>query len=287
RFPTRSSRDDVAGERRAERSRAGAHRGREPRADAGLRCAGPCRDRGGKAHDRTGGRAGSRARAAPRRGRSARWNGGRGARPGGRQARARRLRRPRPGRGAHAPHQGGARSGRPPGVGASPLMSVVSRPAGPARPSMRFVDPERLNSCVHCGLCLASCPTYVVLGTEADSPRGRIQLIRDLETGTLQPSATVTAHLDACLGCRACETACPSGVPYGMLIEAARPYVEAHRPTPSRLARRALAGVLTRPRWLRHATWPLRRLAGGYLARPLVPWARSRNLAYLAALPPP
>jgi glycolate oxidase iron-sulfur subunit len=110
---------------------------------------------------------------------------------------------------------------------------------------VRFVETERLLSCVHCGLCLAACPTYVELGEEADSPRGRILLMRALEEGRLQPTPAVARHLDRCLGCRACETACPSGVRYGTLIEAARPFVEAHRPWPARALRAALAAVLT------------------------------------------
>ncbi len=143
----------------------------------------------------------------------------------------------------------------------------------------RFVAAETLLACVHCGLCQSACPTYLELGTEADSPRGRIHLMRALEEGRLAPTPEVVRHLDLCLGCRACETACPSGVPYGELIEAARPWLERHRPAPARVARRLLAAVLTTP-WLRRALFfPARLLAG-------TPWRRG-PLAYAAALPRP
>ena len=80
-----------------------------------------------------------------------------------------------------------------------------------------------IDTCVHCGFCLPACPTYVTLEDENDSPRGRILLMRSLLEGTLAPDdASVVEHLDRCLGCRGCETACPSGVPYGRLLEAAR-----------------------------------------------------------------
>jgi len=148
---------------------------------------------------------------------------------------------------------------------------------------MRFVESEHLLTCVHCGLCLASCPTYVVLGTEADSPRGRIHLMRALEEGRREPTPDVIGHLDACLGCRACETACPSGVPYGRLIEAARPWIETHRSRPVRFARRALAVALTS----RLGTLPLRLARALPGIEPLARRLKLRWLAYAAALPRP
>ena len=89
---------------------------------------------------------------------------------------------------------------------------------------------EGVNRCVHCGLCLAYCPTFSLLGTEMDSPRGRIHLIKSLAEGRIALSDSTVEHLDLCLGCRACETVCPSGVPYGELIEAARAEIERQRP---------------------------------------------------------
>lgn len=124
------------------------------------------------------------------------------------------------------------------------------------------IDAAALDACVHCGLCLAACPTYVELGTETDSPRGRIQLVRGLAEGTLRPTAAVTRHLDLCLGCRACETACPSGVAYGRIIEGVRPILEAHRPAPARAVRRLLAIVLATPALRRLVFAPARLLAG-------------------------
>jgi len=80
-----------------------------------------------------------------------------------------------------------------------------------------------INACVHCGFCLQACPTYLALEDENDSPRGRIFLMRSLLEGTIMPSdESVQTHISRCLGCRACETACPSGVPYGHLLEATR-----------------------------------------------------------------
>lgn len=114
----------------------------------------------------------------------------------------------------------------------------------PIAPEARFLD------CVHCGLCLTACPTYTANGLEADSPRGRIYLMKGLQDGRLKPTARTVRHLDLCLGCRACETACPSGVHYGALIESARPAVESRyrRPWLDRLRRAAVAGFLARPK---------------------------------------
>lgn len=92
------------------------------------------------------------------------------------------------------------------------------------------VDYELLLDCVHCGLCTAACPTYVETGNEASSPRGRIYLMRQVIDGVLELDATVEKHIDQCLNCRACETACPSGVQYGRLIEPFREAMEHAKP---------------------------------------------------------
>src|SRR5919199_4821674 len=91
-----------------------------------------------------------------------------------------------------------------------------------------------IDACVHCGFCLQACPTYVNLEDENDSPRGRILLMRSVLEGTLPAEdPDVRTHIDRCLGCRGCETACPSGVPYGHLLEAARETMQREgRPLP-------------------------------------------------------
>ncbi len=87
------------------------------------------------------------------------------------------------------------------------------------------IEHERLMDCIHCGLCLSQCPTYAENGVEADSPRGRIYLMRALFEQRIEPTPDVVAHLDSCLGCRGCETACPSGVQYGYLLEGTRAHL--------------------------------------------------------------
>lgn len=98
-------------------------------------------------------------------------------------------------------------------------------------------DTEPARGCIHCGICLESCPTYLMTGLETESPRGRIHLMQQLSSGRLAATDTLRSHLDRCLACRACEAACPSGVGYGELIENARAALEEqHRVPRSRLA---------------------------------------------------
>jgi glycolate dehydrogenase iron-sulfur subunit len=137
---------------------------------------------------------------------------------------------------------------------------------------------ERGLACVHCGLCLAACPTYIQTGHEADSPRGRIQLIRGLAEGKIESSDSTRHHLDLCLDCRACETACPSGVVYHELIEEYR--IQAARRFPLSLRARVLRwlnfNIVTRPARLKLAMIPLRLLGVRFLPRGKI---RPRKLA--------
>lgn len=174
----------------------------------------------------------------------------------------------------------------------SPPTASAHAPAPPAPrgAQRRFVDAGALLACVHCGLCQDACPTYVETGREADSPRGRIHLVRALEEGRIELGPDVTRPLDACLGCLACETACPSGVPYGEVIGAARAWIEDHRPAPARAVRRALAAVLVRPVARRLAFAPLRALGGSSglarVARRLRGTRAGSWAAFAAAVPP-
>jgi len=137
-----------------------------------------------------------------------------------------------------------------------------------------------LRTCVHCGFCTATCPTYVLLGDELDSPRGRIYLIKNmLEKGEPATPETVK-HIDRCLSCLSCMTTCPSGVHYMHLIDDARAHAETsyRRPLADRMLRDLLAYLMPRPRLFRLA------LAGGKIARPFRKLCAGLGLTRLAAL---
>ena len=133
-----------------------------------------------------------------------------------------------------------------------------------ADPDIREAD-QILRTCVHCGFCLATCPTYVLLGDELDSPRGRIYLIKDMLENDRPATAKVVTHIDRCLSCLACMTTCPSGVHYMHLVDHARRYIEEtyRRPFAERLFRSLLAVLVPNPRAFRLA------LRGAGLVRPL------------------
>src|SRR5690606_38827274 len=167
------------------------------------------------------------------------------------------------------------------GGGDHPRPAVAVRPSADPQPwtdglmqthftEAQLRDPglaranQILRSCVHCGFCTATCPTYQVLGDELDSPRGRIYLIKEmLETGRPADERTVR-HIDRCLSCLACMTTCPSGVHYMHLIDHARAHVEAtyRRPWSDRALRWLLARVIPNPTLFRLS------LLGAMIARP-------------------
>jgi glycolate oxidase iron-sulfur subunit len=118
----------------------------------------------------------------------------------------------------------------------------------PPRGAFDAIDPpdwEAILDCVHCGICLPACPTYRVLGQEMDSPRGRLYLMRAAAEGRIGLSENFVLHMDRCLGCRGCETACPSGVPFGRLLEEVRGQIERKVPRPRsrRLLGRLILGT--------------------------------------------
>jgi glycolate oxidase iron-sulfur subunit len=120
-------------------------------------------------------------------------------------------------------------------------------------------QPKLIDSCVHCGFCLATCPSYRVIGKEMDSPRGRIYLMDAINQGEATIDTTTAQHFDSCLGCLACVTTCPSGVKYDQLIAATRPQIERNltRSLPDRLIRTLIFNLFPYPNRLRHLLPPL------------------------------
>jgi glycolate oxidase iron-sulfur subunit len=137
-----------------------------------------------------------------------------------------------------------------------------------------------LRTCVHCGFCTATCPTYVLLGDELDSPRGRIYLIKDMLENDRPATAEVVKHIDRCLSCLACMTTCPSGVHYMHLVDHARVHIEKtyRRPLADRWMRALLLKVLPDNRRFRHA------LRAARVAKPLAPFLDRIGLRRLAAM---
>ena len=152
-------------------------------------------------------------------------------------------------------------------------MTVIEPERHTELASLLDANTDKLLTCVHCGLCLPACPTYRQLGNENDSPRGRLYLMRGLVEGKLKMGEAFISHIDLCLGCRGCETVCPSGVPYGHLLEAARAQVAEEKSvrgsSSEALLRFVLNQVFTR-------AWLLR--AGLALTR----WFRDSGLARTA-----
>ena len=143
----------------------------------------------------------------------------------------------------------------------------------------QLADPETtrseqiLRKCVHCGFCTATCPTFVLLGDERDSPRGRIYLIKAMLEGGRAPTEPEVRHVDRCLSCLSCMTTCPSGVNYMHLVDHGRHHIEQtyRRALPDRLLRRLLGLLMPRPKLFRWA------LVLGWLAKPLAAVLPSRS----------
>jgi len=148
-----------------------------------------------------------------------------------------------------------------------------------ADPQLAEAD-KILRACVHCGFCIATCPTYVLLGDENDSPRGRIQLIKEMLENGEPARGEVVKHVDRCLSCLSCMSTCPSGVHYMHLVDHARAHVEKtyRRPLLDRLIRARLVLVMTDPKLLRRA------LLAALVAKPFAPLLALVGLKPLAAM---
>ena len=143
-------------------------------------------------------------------------------------------------------------------MSSDPITSSASDPTAAVAPGFDAShppNPKLIDTCVHCGFCLPTCPSYRVLGTEMDSPRGRIYLMDAINQGEATLAPDTTQHFDSCLGCLACVSACPSGVQYDQLIAATRPQVERNTPRSltDRLFRQLIFSLFPYPnrlRWL-------------------------------------
>ena len=149
---------------------------------------------------------------------------------------------------------------------------------------------EGLRACVHCGICLPQCPTYRVLGEEMDSPRGRVYLMRAAAEGRIGLTPVLARHLDLCLGCRGCETACPSGVPFGQLLEATRSQLErqgVRAPESDHATKRWALETFPYPARLAPLLWGLRFYQASGLqalvrgSGMLAPWKRLKSMEAL------
>ncbi len=170
------------------------------------------------------------------------------------------------------------------------------KPNGNGRGPGESIDPELLLRCVHCGLCTSTCPTFIELGDENDGPRGRIQLMGLVADGKSELTDRMRRHLELCLDCRACETACPSGVQYGRLIE---PFRLAIEESDQRIEKRfdwfrelILLRLFPYARRLRLVLWPVRFLQRrGIMAKAeelgLLKWIPGRLGRMIPLLPPP
>ena len=150
----------------------------------------------------------------------------------------------------------------------APEAASTDLPPQPSLPSLfaGFAGPDApaeadMYRCVHCGLCLSSCPTYTVTGLEMESPRGRIALMKAVNEGRVEISERIVSHWEACLNCRACEAVCPSGVPYGRMMERTRAQIRSHQrqsPDMKRMTRWFLQAALPRPGLMRFGASLLR-----------------------------
>lgn len=135
----------------------------------------------------------------------------------------------------------------------------MNSPAATTPAIENFLDERKALACIHCGLCLGACPTYLETGNENESPRGRIYIMRAMQSGRMPVDHPAAKHIDLCLGCRACEVACPSGVQYGALLEQTRDHIEANLTRPpyqSFLRRVLIEKIFPNPTRLRMAMFP-------------------------------